>query len=397
MEKQIQSTPGRIDVADALRGLAVMGIVILHSIEHFNFYSFPPTDSAWLSFSNTAIWNGLFFTFGGKAYAIFAFLFGFSFYIQDYNHTKRGGDFRLRFLWRLLLLFLIGQLNASFFTGEVLVMYALLGFVLPLCSRLPNKLLLLVAVLLFIQPMEWSKLIYAMAHPDYVPAALASSQYWGITGAVQGGGTFLETVKVNLWEGQLASLTWSWENGRIFQTPGLFLLGLWIGRKKLFEYSEKNIHFWMGLLAISLICFFPLSGLRGMVPDYVQNGILRTPLSLILKSYADLSFMLFLVSGVVLVYYLSPLQSLLRYILPYGKMSLTNYITQSLIGSFLFYNWGLKLDIGTTGSALIGICLFSLQLAFCTWWMKHHTHGPLEYLWKKATWIGSKRKIVINK
>ena len=72
----------RVDVADVLRGLAVMGIIILHSIEHFNFYSFPDTagQSAWLNFSDKAIWNGLFFMFGGKAYAIFALLFGFSFF-----------------------------------------------------------------------------------------------------------------------------------------------------------------------------------------------------------------------------------------------------------------------------------------------------------------------------
>lgn len=71
----------RVDVADVLRGLAVMGIIILHSIEHFNFYSFPDTagQSAWLNFSDKAIWSGLFFMFGGKAYAIFALLFGFSF------------------------------------------------------------------------------------------------------------------------------------------------------------------------------------------------------------------------------------------------------------------------------------------------------------------------------
>lgn len=56
----------RIDVADVLRGLAVMGIILLHSIEHFNFYSFPDTSqqSEWLNFSDRAIWDGMFFMFG---------------------------------------------------------------------------------------------------------------------------------------------------------------------------------------------------------------------------------------------------------------------------------------------------------------------------------------------
>lgn len=55
----------RVDAADVLRGFAVMAIILLHSIEHFNFYSFPPTDTQgiWLNFTDKAIWDGLFFMF----------------------------------------------------------------------------------------------------------------------------------------------------------------------------------------------------------------------------------------------------------------------------------------------------------------------------------------------
>lgn len=95
----------RIDVADILRGLAVAGIVMLHCLEHFNFYNFPKTDSPWLQFSNSAIWDSITFLLAGKAYGIFALLFGFSFYIQDSRLLEKGYDFRLRFMWRLLLLF----------------------------------------------------------------------------------------------------------------------------------------------------------------------------------------------------------------------------------------------------------------------------------------------------
>ena len=80
-------------------------------------------------------------------------------------------------------------------------------------------------------------------------------------------------------------------------------------------------------------------------------------------------------------------------IAPYGRMSLTNYITQSIIGSMLFYNWGFGLhdNLGITASVAVGALLFVLQWAFCYWWMKSHAHGPLEYIWKKATWIGQKK------
>ena len=151
METKVISTikgHARVDVADVLRGLAVMGIIILHSIEHFNFYSFPDTttQSDWLNFTDKAIWNGLFFMFGGKAYAVFALLFGFSFFIQNDNQRMRGNDFRLRFCWRLILLFLIGNINASFFTAEVLVLYSLVGFILPLTCRLKDKWVFLLAI-----------------------------------------------------------------------------------------------------------------------------------------------------------------------------------------------------------------------------------------------------------
>ena len=138
---EITNRQPRIEVADALRGFAVMAIILLHSVEHFNFYSFPSTEgqSAWLNFTDRAIWDGLFFAFGGKAYAIFALLFGFSFYIMYHNQENRGCDFRLRFCWRMVLLFLFGNLNAMFFTGEVLVLYSLVGFVLPLVCRLSNR------------------------------------------------------------------------------------------------------------------------------------------------------------------------------------------------------------------------------------------------------------------
>lgn len=72
----------------------------------------------------------------------FRLLFGFSFFIQFDNQARKGKDFRLRFFWRLMLLFFIGCFNASFFPGEILVLYSILGIVLiPVC-KLSNKMVL---------------------------------------------------------------------------------------------------------------------------------------------------------------------------------------------------------------------------------------------------------------
>jgi len=382
----------RIDIADILRGLAVMGIVILHSIEHFNFYSFPDTSfqSSFLNFTDKAIWDSLFFTFGGKAYAVFALLFGFSFFIQDNNQLKKGKDFRLRFLWRLFLLFLIGNFNAMFFTAEILVMYSLIGIILVLTCRLSDRIILLLSILLLLQPIALYNIINEIISPSDEPVKNMVGYYWKKTYAAQANGNFWETIKVNLYEGQMASLTWAWKHGRIFQTAALFMLGMFIGRRKLFKYSVKNIKIWGCVLTIAFIMYFPLIGLTNMLPDFITNKNLLFSSNLIIKSLANFSFMLILVSGIIILFYtFSKVKSTLMLLSPYGRMSLTNYLTQSIFGSMFFYNWGFALHnkLGVTYSFFFGIMFFLCQFLFCKWWMKSHTHGPFEYLWKKATWV----------
>ena len=386
----------RIESVDVLRGLAVMAIMLLHCIEHFNFYSNPETPQfEWLPFTDRAIWDGLFFAFAGKAYAVFALLFGFSFYIQDRNQRLRGNDFRLRFLWRLFLLLLIGQFNAMFFTGEIFTLYALVGVVLVLFCRLKDKALLALAIFFLLQPMDWAKVIYALFNTDYIAGKSMASYYFGIAFEVQQNGNFLETVKMNLWEGQLASLTWALENARVMQTAGLFLLGLYIGRKEYFLDNKSNHRVWLKAVGYGLLIFFPFYGLYNMIPDFIDRSAILKPLLLILKSWYNFGFMIMLVGAFLLVFHLSKDNSILRTLSPYGKMSMSNYIGQSMVGSLLFYNWGFHLGryLGTTFSFLLGILLFLLQLSFCTWWLNRYPQGPFERLWKKLTWVGSGRKI----
>lgn len=379
----------RVNVADVLRGLSVMGIIMLHSIEHFNFYSYPSTEgqSALLNFTDRAIWDGLFFLFGGKAYAIFALLFGFSFFIQDDNQRLRGNDFRKRFCWRLSLLFLIGNINAIFFTGEILVLYSLVGFVLVLTCRLSTKTLLWIAAILMLQPVALYNIVRALIDSSYVIPAIPTSQFWSAAFTMQSGGTFTGTALVNLWAGQLASLGWSWDHGRIFQTASLFILGMLIGREGwLLEDKLKN---WMRVLLISLAVFFPLHGLSAMIPNFIESRNISESLLLLVNSLANFSFMLILVSSILYLYYQTTAKNLLEMIMPYGRMSMTCYVTQSIVGSMLFYNWGFGLHehLGITASFVVGVLLFFVQYRFCKWWLGRYSHGPLEYAWKRATWV----------
>ncbi len=377
----------RVDVADVLRGFAVMAIILLHSIEHFNFYSFPDTSGqpAWLNFFDKAIWDGLFFAFGSKAYGIFALLFGFSFFIQDDNQRMRGNDFRLRFCWRLCLLFLFGQLDALFFTGEILVLYALVGFILVLTCRLSTRTLVILGSIFILQPICLYQMLRSGLDPNYEIIKINSGPFWAATYDAQTHGSFLEMAKVNMWEGQLASLAWAWEHGRLFQTAGLFIFGMLIGRSGWFK--KEYLPNWGRVLATAIVVYFPLSGILNMMGDYVSNPNFMTPFKIFASSLTNLCLMLMLVCGILFAYYRTQkLSDTLSLLIPYGRMSMTNYVTQGIIGSALYYHWGLHLQMGITGSVLIGIAIFLVQWGFCRWWMKVRTHGPLEYLWKRATW-----------
>lgn len=113
MEQFIGKHP-RIEAVDALRGFAVMAILLVHNLEHFIFPVYPADSPGWLNALDQGVFNVVFTLFAGKAYAIFALLFGFTFYIQSDNLKRRGGDFGYRFLWRLVLLAGFATLNAAF-------------------------------------------------------------------------------------------------------------------------------------------------------------------------------------------------------------------------------------------------------------------------------------------
>ena len=186
MEHKISEPNARVDVADVLRGLAVMGIIILHSIEHFNFYSFPDTvPCEWMKFTDKAIWNGLFLSSATKHTPYLPYCSALVSIYKTTISNAGGKDFRLRFIWRMALLFIIGQFNAAFFTGEILTMYAMLGLILPLSCRLSDRSIAIFATLLIIQPIDWCKVIYALCNPDYVAGPGLASHYFGIAFDVQ--------------------------------------------------------------------------------------------------------------------------------------------------------------------------------------------------------------------
>ena len=116
----------RIDVADALRGLAVAGIILYHSVEHFNMYDGSISHAYTLGCDDWMA-DVLALLLSGKMYGIFALLFGLSFFIMNDNQQQRGNCFSGRFAWRMFLLAMLGIVNTAFFDGDILFSYAIYG------------------------------------------------------------------------------------------------------------------------------------------------------------------------------------------------------------------------------------------------------------------------------
>lgn len=89
MEKQLSEKLPRVEVVDALRGFAVMAILLVHSLEHFIFPVYPVDQPAWLNILNDGVFNVTFTLLAGKSYAIFALLFDLHFIFSRLTNSVK--------------------------------------------------------------------------------------------------------------------------------------------------------------------------------------------------------------------------------------------------------------------------------------------------------------------
>ncbi len=391
-------TNSRIDVADILRGIAIGGIVLIHFIEQLNFYKFPEASNEFMGALNQTVWDSLFFMLASKMYAIFSMLFGLSFFIQHDNQAQQGKDFRLRFVWRMVLLFCWGMFDLLFYNGDILTVYAACGLLVIPFIRASNKVLVAATILFALQPIELFYIVKGLIDPATQSLNLGSSELFKAIIPAQEGGNIIDVAVAGIRYGFPVNFTWAIEHGRMTQTIFLFLLGIYLGRKRLFYDEGNNIEIWKKILVFSLCAFVVLYPLYDAVHDVVvsvpkaDRTCVQKSLNVMLNMWKNMSMMFTYVSIVVLLFYRTSARDFLIKIAPYGKMSLTNYLSQSIIGGFVFYNWGLGMFrySGHASSLLLGALCVALQYMFCRWWLKNHSHGPFETVWRKLTWLGKK-------
>ncbi len=388
--KQVTSNTLRLEVADALRGFAVLAILLVHNVEHFIFSVYPDGSSSWLAALDAGVFNAVFALFAGKAYAIFSLLFGFTFYIQCENQRRKGKDFGWRFLWRMVLLLAFATLNAAFFpAGDVLLLYAVVSLVLFAFRNASDKVILMAAIAFSIQPIEWYHYVMSLVDTSHQLPDYGVGPMYDAVGEVTRNGSFWDFLWCNVTLGQKASFMWAVGAGRTLQTAGLFLIGLYIGRKRFFVANEENQRFWLRSLIVSAVCFGPLYSLRNLIME--GGPLVQQTAGTAFDMWQKLAFTFVLVSSFVLLYQSDAFKARVSSLRFYGRMSLTGYVSQSVIGALVYFPFGLYLApyCGYTVSLLIGFAVFFAQVQFSKWWFKSHRQGPLEGIWHKWTWVGS--------
>ena len=216
------------------------------------------------------------------------------------------------------------------------------------------------AILFLLQPVEWYHYIAHLLNPAHQLPDLHVNEMYAEVAEYTKAGDFGAFIWGNITLGQKASLLWAVNAGRFFQTAGLFLLGFYLGRKQRFVPTENNLRLWIKILIVSAIAFAPLYTLKELLMG--QDAIIQQTVGTVLDMWQKLAFTLVLVASFVLLYQNPKCRRAVGNLRFYGRMSLTNYITQSVIGALIYFPIGLYLApyCGYTVSLLIGIFTFLL-------------------------------------
>lgn len=382
-------TKNRVVVVDALRGFALLGIVLIHFVEHFDFF-YPPENNFFFSAeTDQKVMDVILFLVSGKAYSIFAITFGFSFFIQLNNKEKQGIDFRRRFAWRLTILFLMGLIHSLIYRGDILHIYALLGIPLLFLYKLNTRVLIAIALLLAIEIPILYHLAMTFLDPSYTFVPHWGGNWFAEAEKVYAHGSLLEVIKINFWKSRYLVYAWTFYTGRAVQLLALFIVGLIIGRKRYFEkigeYKPQIIKLLIGSILLVLIFHFSSSLVINSELSELQRNLLFT----LLKAFSNLAYTSVYISIFILAFLAFQKSKVIDSLAVYGKMSLTNYVSQAIFGVIFFFGFGLGMwrYMGSTWSLLFGVCFFFFQIILSNYWIKRYYYGPLEWFWRALTYF----------
>lgn len=386
----------RYVILDVLRGLALLGIALANFPE-FSLYSFLPAEAA--DAMPTAgidrIVHYLQYIFiDGKFYTIFSLLFGIGFSIIIANAARRDANgFRI-FYQRMFVLLLIGFLHLMFlWSGDILMLYALLGMLLPLFRNVSNRALLVWAFTMLAIPVAVDFIVELSGIRPSASVVELQQFYcakYGITDEnfaywLRDAEHYGETFEF-LIQGALVRMQEFIDGNRYFKVMGLFLLGFYIGRNRFYADLKSRKLQLNRIVRYGFIIGLPLSFLYAWSAMNSRPWGLGMHAVLYFVSVFPLGFAY--VAGICLLYLHCPQWKGFRFFAMPGRMALTNYIGQSVFGMLLFYGIGFAFGagVGLVYVVLIATGVWIVQALFSGMWLHYCQFGPLEWIWRILTY-----------
>lgn len=390
------ATAERIDVLDVLRGFALWGIVVINILAFKS-----PGGPAILFFEGGSVdrfvVQAILLFVESKFFTLFSFLFGLGFAVQLARAQERGVPFVPRFPRRLLVLLVFGIAHVVLlWDGDILVIYALVGFLLLLFrNRSPRSLLrwaavlLLVPLLLVIAGLVTLEVLRVTPFTAQIGQAEAEFQATYAQMRLEGierygGGTYWAILvqRVTDYLAVLPLLV-----SRVPAVLAMFLLGLYVGKQNMLRTIPhhlpllRRVRMWglgVGIVASLLVVLAQtqLSPISAVVALLFNQTLAGPVLSM---GY---------VATLVLAWQRPRWKRRLAPLAATGRMALTNYLGQSLICAVLFYGYGFGLtgQVGVAASALLATSIYALQTLWSVWWLRRFQFGPLEWVWRSLTY-----------
>lgn len=380
----------RLAVVDALRGFALFGI-LLANILYWSGWGMA-TDAQRLAWGGPTgdLWQYRLhhLLVDGKFYTVFSFLFGAGFALQLERLLRRGHDGLRIYRRRVLVLLGIGLVHSFLiWDGDILVLYAVLGLVLPLFHRWSSRALVLAAlVLVFIVPIAGMALFDALG---WKPQEALYAQSFRIAESLGANTAPDQTIvwmqredlrgfAAWLASGPSYSLGLRLETWRIAKVLGIMLLGMAAGRGLADGTLLADRTLLKRVLAAGMLIGVPASVAyawqRGQGQADWPSLIGTVPLAM---AYAAAFALAWPHASRWLGIFVAP-----------GRMALTNYLAHSVLGVVLFYGVGFGLvgRLPIWGFYGYAVALFASQILFSRWWLARHAQGPMEALWRRWTY-----------
>ena len=387
----------RIEVVDMVRGFALFGVLLV------NMFNFGAYSIAWNEPGDELALLGMQFFFETKSWRLFCFLFGFGFALQLIRAEERGSKFVPVYLRRLIILFVIGAGHAMIFQGDILMLYAELGLVLVLFKKVPPKLLLVLSVCLLavnpigravtsiLEPTQTAQTIDYAVRLEEATAEIEEDRRTDVYVV----GSMREVMADNAFiKNPFATLLYAEGSLAMF---AMFLLGLYVGRRRIFEDIPKHMQlirrvFWWGL-TIGLISV-GAERILSATTDYEvfrgQQGTLALQfLGRVLSVYGNTLLAFGYAAGIILLAQHPRGRRLLAPLGAVGRLGLTVYLSGSLMFGVLFYGFafGNVYWLGPAAVTAYAVLFFAIQIAFSVWWAKRFRFGPMEWLWRALTYL----------